>query len=257
MQIDRCFLLDKRTAFSLPVAGAGVLLLVSLLFAYSCAERKHTETSVESWTHSHMDDADFLPRVRHLMDSLAFSSSPYEFESQVRKIADVLSKEGREGLAISVAAWFHELDLPADGNSLIGRRLLTQLCLPGNPAPALPLEDRNEKAGKAKGTIVLFFESGCHNCHAVINELKAAHDSLQTSGVRIVSIASDSERDAYTAYASGLPWDDKYCDYQSFTGVYFSAWGVASTPTMYYVDGQGTVEGRYYSLEEYKRVKTK
>lgn len=227
---------------------AALLLLPFLLGCCPGGERDRC-TSVESWTASHSGDADFIPKARMLIDSTA-NRSPAELEGFVRRMADALCKQGKEQLAASIAAYPHGIDLPGDEYSRIGQRLLTQLRLPGNLAPQLPIPDMDRL--EAKGLVVLFFESDCHSCQAVIDELTAAYDSLATAGVRIVSIASDSNPNRYSGYVEKLPWKDKYCDYESFSGIYFTCWGVAYTPAMYYVDGAGIVRGQYRALQEIK-----
>lgn len=231
---------------------AAVLVLAAL--TASCNIREPSEaSSIESWTASHAGDADFIPRARALIDSVG-AGSPAQLESFVQRMADVLCKQGKQQLAASMASYPHGIDLPGDGYSLIGQRLLTRLRLTGNPAPALPMY--GEGLPEATGFVVLFFESGCHSCQGIIEELAAACDSLQAAGVRIVSIASDSEPATYRTYAAKLPWKDKYCDYESFSGVYFACWGVAYTPAMYYVDGEGIVRGAYHSLQDIKDAGT-
>ena len=220
-----------------------ILCLCGLLT--SCKQIQ--EATITVWTRAHATDADFIEQARHLIDSVG-EQSPDSLEVFVRQIADELCRQGQERIAISVAAYPHGLDLPTDDSSEIGRRLLRQLQLTGNAAPPLPQTKTDIK--EIKGSIVLFFETDCYACDTIINELKANYNSLQAAGIRIVSIASDSDKDIYESHTSSLPWEDKYCDYDSFFGVYFEKWGVASTPTLYYVDEKGIVKGRYYAVKD-------
>lgn len=223
--------------------------LISILS--SCSTREGKTQNIEDWTKLHAADADFIAQARLLIDSVA-EHSPDELESFVRQIADALCLEGREQQAISIAAYPHGIDLSVEEYSQIGQRLLTQLRLAGQYAPPLPVEQEDRLIIKNNGFIVLFFESDCSSCHHMIEELKLSHDSLVEAGIRVISIASDMNPDIYNAYAADLPWKDKYCDYKSFASDYFISWGVASTPTMYFVDYKGMVNGRYYSLSGIK-----
>lgn len=207
------------------------------------------EPTIADWTKVHATDADFIKQARHLIDSVGKQSLD-SLELFVRQIADALCEQGQERLAASVAAYPHGIDLSADDSSEIGLRLLRQLQLIGSKAPPLPQIETDAK--EVKGSIVLFFESDCTACDTIINELKASYDKLHTAGIRIVSIASDNDKDLYETHVSSLPWKDKYCDYESFFGEYFEKWGVASTPTLYYIDEKGIVQGRYYILKDIK-----
>ncbi|HJD74588.1 MAG TPA: thioredoxin family protein [Bacteroides reticulotermitis] len=214
-------------------------------FLASCKQVK--EPTIADWTRVHAIDADFIGQARHLIDSVG-QQSPDSLELFVRQIADALCQQGQERLAVSVAAYPHGIDLSADDSSEIGLRLLRQLQLTGSKAPPLPQIETDAK--EVKGSIVLFFESDCAACDTIINELKANYGRLQAEGIRIVSIASDSDQELYESHTSSLPWADKYCDFESFFGEYFEKWGVASTPTLYYLDRKGIVQGRYYTLKD-------
>lgn len=223
--------------------------LISILS--SCSTREGKTQNIEDWTKLHAADTNFIDQARLLIDSVA-EHSPDDMEGFVRRIADALCLEGREHKAASIAAYPHGIDLSGEEYSEIGHRLLTQLQLSGRNAPPLPIEEDDLLILRNNGFIALFFESDCVNCHNMIKELKQAHDSLVQAGIKVVSIASDVNPDIYNAYAADLPWKDKYCDYRSFSGDYFNLWGVASTPTMYFVNYKGIVKGRYYSLNDIK-----
>lgn len=215
--------------------------------------REDKMTTIEQWTRLHAADVNFIPKARLLIDSVA-EHSPDKLENFVRQMTGILCLDGKEHLAISLATYPHGLDLSGEEPSEIGKRLLTQLQLSGSYAPALPGKEVNRKIDK--GLIVLFFESDCPNCHFLIDELSAAQDSLTKAGIQIMSISSDTDPNIYNTYAEQLPWTNKYCDYNSFSGDYFKLWGVASTPTMFFVDNRNIVKGRYYSLEDIKhRIK--
>jgi peroxiredoxin len=100
-------------------------------------------------------------------------------------------------------------------------------------------------------TLLIFYDSGCDNCNVQINELKQRYTELQERGLRIVSIAADTQQAVFEAYSNRFLWQDRLCDYQGFNGENFRNYGVVATPSMFLIDGDGIVTGKYARLEDF------
>lgn len=110
---------------------------------------------------------------------------------------------------------------------------------PGTKAPAI----RGEK--KLSNVLLMFYESGCSNCVAQLDELKNHYAQIQKAGVRIVTISADTSPEVFEYHSKTFPWADRLCDYKGFDGENFRAYGVVATPTFYLIDKNGNITGRY------------
>jgi len=47
-----------------------------------------------------------------------------------------------------------------------------------------------------------------------------------------------------------LPWTEKLCDLKGFEGEYFKKYGVIGTPTIFVLDKDKTITGKYAHLSD-------
>jgi hypothetical protein len=133
-------------------------------------------------------------------------------------------------------------------NGNLKRILSTYQTNPGAKAPTI----KGLEGGLPQGiSIVLFYESGCGNCQTQLEELSRHYDYLHKRGIHVISIAADVDERVFNFHAQPLPWPDKLCDYQGFTGENFVNYAILATP-MLYVIGNGIILGRYASLPDTK-----
>ncbi|MCL2652055.1 MAG: thioredoxin family protein, partial [Candidatus Azobacteroides sp.] len=69
-------------------------------------------------------------------------------------------------------------------------------------------------------------------------------------GIRVISIAADHDENVFEYHAKDFPWTDKLCDYQGFEGNNFKNYGVVATPTIYLIDENGNIQGKFATLQE-------
>ncbi len=180
-----------------------------------------------------------------LIDSVAVAS-PDSLPAMVRAFCRTLMAQQRSTEAASIAAYLWGVD--ATENPEIAARLLTSTLLPGTQAPAIR---GLAPAGKQFAyTILLFHESACRTCQKLIGEIVQKYPLLCDLNVCVVSVSTDKDEKIWAEYATTLPWPDKLCDYQGFYSPNLEVWGVAATPTMFLVDGQGRVVNQYGTLEK-------
>jgi len=123
------------------------------------------------------------------------------------------------------------------------------LLAPGNPAPKLYLPDNTTIV--PLNSLVIFYESDCSNCENELAQLRGNYSVLQEKNIRVITISADTDEAVYHKNADTFPWQQKICDYKGFNGVNFRNYAIVGTPTMYAVDGKGTITGRYSRLEDY------
>jgi peroxiredoxin len=175
---------------------------------------------------------------------------PARFKPLVADICRALKARGAGAAAAAVAVLPHGID--AAQYPAIAARLLVATLLPGQKAPALVSGSSRVPApgGDGRQTILFFYASDCRACQAMISEMIERYDALQKARTRVITLSTDTNRELFAEYARKFPWDDKLCDLKGFSSPNMIAYGVAATPTLYLVDGKGTVAGQYETVDE-------
>ena len=117
----------------------------------------------------------------------------------------------------------------------------------GTQAPLLQLHMQRRIV---KNAVVVFHESGCHNCESEMQQLYENYQSIIDQGYEVYSIAADMDEDTFISNTFLLPWKEKYCDYKGFHGDNFKNYGIYGTPTIFVIDSEGIIVGRYAQVHE-------
>jgi len=118
----------------------------------------------------------------------------------------------------------------------------------GGKAPALVgLERPLEQAA-----VLFFFESDCYHCRRELDDVIRNYNEIRAKGYRVISIAADVDRESYENTSVAFIWDraDSLCDFKGFDGENFRNYGVIGTPTIFVVDKDGVIMGRYARVME-------
>lgn len=129
----------------------------------------------------------------------------------------------------------------------LGTEYLT-MPLNGQLAPQIVLADGSSFLPKS--SLIVFYETGCGNCHYELEALKGKYRLLLDNNIRVISIAADVGEEVHEETSATLPWTDKLCDYKGFEGKNFIDYGIVGTPTYILTDSEGIVRGRYAQLRE-------
>jgi hypothetical protein len=123
------------------------------------------------------------------------------------------------------------------------------------PAPMLVITDNKGvtsqnvlNTASRKGALIIFYETGCEFCERELQLIKAQYDLLKQKGIRVISITSDPDRSVFEEGAKDFPWPDKLFDGKGFAGQNFKNYAVLGTPTMFVIDKEGKIAGRYARL---------
>ena len=117
----------------------------------------------------------------------------------------------------------------------------------GTHAPLLQLQMKRQIL---KNAILVFHESGCHSCEQQMLQVYHNYPVIKELGYEVFSVSADTDEDVFISNTYLLPWQEKYCDYQGFQGENFRNYGVYGTPTIFVIDNEGIITGRYARLEE-------
>ena len=103
---------------------------------------------------------------------------------------------------------------------------------------------------KSKFTLLVFYKSGCGPCEETMLGLVDNYKEILNKGIKIISIASDTDEKVFKDTSLSYPWYDKYCDFEGVKGVNFKNYAVIGTPTMYILDNKGIILSRLATISE-------
>ncbi|SHG46022.1 peroxiredoxin family protein [Dysgonomonas macrotermitis] len=174
------------------------------------------------------DDSLLLSSSRRMLDRCK-EDLPVQREL-IQSLISIFSKYGKDNLLLD-----------------LGREYLT-IPLNGMPAPALQLNDKVSII--PKNSLLLFYETGCGNCHKELHDLKEKYWMLESNDIRVVSISADMEREVFESSSTGFPWKDWVYDQRGFNSENFRNYGIVGTPTFILVDKEGIIRGRFAKISE-------
>ncbi|OCB75991.1 hypothetical protein B0A79_02165 [Flavobacterium piscis] len=170
------------------------------------------------------------------------------YTSFADKLVVMLSKAGKDELVSSIGTYIGtsgKIENP-------GHNLLAAMGGPqtGMKAPELIWKEGNYSFDKKQKTLLVFYETGCNNCDNEINLLIGNYQELQKKGYEIVTAASDVDPAEYQKNADRFPWKKKFSDFRGQAGYNFISFGVIGTPTIFVIDENGIITGRYAHLAD-------
>jgi thiol-disulfide isomerase/thioredoxin len=115
--------------------------------------------------------------------------------------------------------------------------------------PAIVFKAGEFASGGYKKTMLVFYETGCPACEMLLKDLLPKYDSLKMEGVRVIAISADLDEASFKGRSKAFPWKDSYCDYAGMNGVNFRNYGVAGTPTIFWIATDGRIEKREAGIE--------
>lgn len=164
-------------------------------------------------------------------------------------ISSALAREKDETMKSLLQAKLTTLLYAYGKDNLLTEALGTEDPLsPGHIAPILKV---NETRISPKHSLIIFYDSECHNCIDELERLKGIYPTLQGLGIRVISIAADFNEATYKNASDKFPWTDKYCDFKGFAGENFRSYEVKGTPTIYSIDKEGIISGRYARVSDF------
>ena len=208
---------------------------------------KEWKTTIEHWIASHLYTSNsaanfaekFVPEAETALRN-SFQENPRVALLLAIDLISFMEQFGIDPVAEKIAVCASQLGLKHDTID----RIVTAAGLPGRPAP--PLKGVKD----LKNTLLVFYESGCENCDALVDELIKNYSILQKKNKKIVSVSADIEESIFLSHSKKFLWKDKLCDYEGLDGDPFIRYGVTATPTIYVIDEKGMVSGRYARLQD-------
>lgn len=121
----------------------------------------------------------------------------------------------------------------------------------GNPAPALMQGKLSDK----KQNILIFYENGCISCQTELENFVINYSDLLENEFEIITISADMDEEMFHRLADTFPWQQKYCDFKGFESTDFKNYGIIGTPTIFLIDNEGIIQGRYARFKDLMQAK--
>lgn len=102
-------------------------------------------------------------------------------------------------------------------------------------------------------SLIIFHQAGCDYCQEQLRLLNESVTFLRDRKVRIVSVSGDMDMADFAKESEEFRWKDKLCDYKGFGGENFLNFGVVATPTLYLLDSNNLVLGRFGTVLDIKK----
>jgi peroxiredoxin len=133
---------------------------------------------------------------------------------------------------------------------LVKKMLMQYRFEPGMSAPKIKIKENQYIDFHKNTTLVVSYETGCTICDNEINQLTDNYKVLKEKGIEVVSIAADHDKNTFENSSKNFLWQKKLCDFNGFGGDNFSNYAIIGAPTMYMIDKEGIIMGKYASVKE-------
>lgn len=191
------------------------------------------------------DDAQLLETLEQVGSRI---NGKTQFTSFAELAVRQMAKIGRDNALSSFGSYLGKSDkIENPGHNLLAAMGGPQT---GMKAPELVWKEGNYVFDKKQKTLLVFYETGCNNCDNEINLLIGNYQELQKKGYEVVTAASDVDPAEYQKNAARFPWKNKFSDFRGQAGYNFITFGVIGTPTIFVIDENGTITGRYARLAD-------
>ena len=179
------------------------------------------------------------------------------FNALTNDAASICSQFGWNTDEIALSKYLIQSDRITNPQGLLRKMLMQYRFEPGMLAPKIKVKENQYIDFQKSTTLIVFYETGCTICDNEMNQLTDNYKVLKEKGIEVVSIAADHDRDTFENSSKNFPWSEKLCDFNGFSGENFSNYAIIGAPTLYMIDKDGIILGKYASVSEIIEQKNK
>ena len=144
--------------------------------------------------------------MKRLAVRLLDAGKEKQLEEILRIVSGQLLELGMNNAAAVTAAAVMGVEANAACPGDIAYRLLTRLLLVGKKLHVYPMPCRQCQLNP---TLLLFYETDCPNCEAVLRDLCGFYPTLKDKNIRVISIASDDNEETFCLSCCLVTMGDK------------------------------------------------
>jgi len=208
--------------------------------------------TLQSWTAMYRDVVKNEPAF--VNDAITLLKKQYSAEvlnGLGNNLMEICEQNGWENSKMQIAFAIYQSGTLPNPTGTLAQVITGFAAVPGNKAPEINLPNGNKLSSlSASQYIILFYESGCGHCDEEIQWIKKNYSELTQKGIQIISVTSDTDERISKLTMDALPWTEKLCDLKGFEGEYFKKYGVIGTPTIFVLDKDKTITGKYAHLSD-------
>ena len=208
--------------------------------------------TLQSWTAMYRDVV--KNETAFVNDAITLLKKQYSEEvlnGLGNNLMEICEQNGWEKSKMQIAFAIYQSGTLPNPTGTLAQVITGFAAVPGNKAPEITLPNGNKLSTlSASQYIILFYESGCGHCDEEIQWIKKNYSELTQKGIQIISITSDTDERISKLTMDALPWTEKLCDLKGFEGEYFKKYGVIGTPTIFVLDKEKTITGKYAHLSD-------
>ena len=131
------------------------------------------------------------------------------------------------------------------------RALGAYLVKNGQAMPAIAGLNNTNKSGNRM--LLAFYDSDCSSCANEMFRLITIYPQLEQKGIRVVSIAADTDNKRYKEGIKDFPWADRLCDFEGFRGANFSNYNIVGSPSFYLMTNDRKLQGCFFSTADLEK----
>jgi len=225
----------------------------------------HWTGIIQSWVQMQVQLIDNKETFSNDFDNISKRiSDPKKYTDFVGKVTYFLTKFSKDSFIETIAP---KVVSSGKITEYLGTLSVYQKAMIGMKAPDLyitehlgKLEEHNHQRSVLQSsdfvtlgmekTLLIFYESGCGPCEALMQQLPGKYEILKKKGIDIIAIAADMGEQQFKNSSKDYPWKRTLCDFEGKQGVNFKNYAVMGTPTMFLVDKNGKIESKIASLSE-------
>lgn len=184
---------------------------------------------------------DFTGRLTYYMKT-------YGMDKQIELIAPIVVNSGKITEYVGTMEVYIKALTGSQGADLIFTEHIVNLADHNHKSTILKSSEL--AMGNYTHTLLVFYQSGCGPCEALMQTMPGKYPMLKEKGIRFISISADESEQVFKNSSGSYPWVDKYCDFKGKNGINFKNYAVKGTPTLVLLDKKGVIVQKAATLEE-------
>lgn len=182
------------------------------------------------------------------------TNSPKVFESLAEDFVNITQQYELEDAYNIVIPYLKESGRIKNPQGQIFEAFMATKLTKGMTAPPLEGYEKDKELSDPNKTLVIFYDPKCQNCEVQLEILIKDYQKLARHKIQVVSVCSTELKSEHDNDLQRLPWSNRLCDFKGIAGTNFMNYGVLATPTIFLLDKDNKVLGKFATLSSIKNL---